>query len=236
MKRESLDFIEKYNQILEKKEPIERIGWAIEYFDKKVVLSSSFGAQAVVMIKLALSVWPEIPVVVIDTGYLFPETYKYIDSLVEKFKINLKIYRPILSAAWFEARYGKLWEKGKEGIEKYNQLMKVEPMYRALDELNVRCWISGLRREQSSTRKAVPILTWHWNRAKLHPIVDWSNERVEKFISEYKLPVHPLAYEGYVSIGDVHTTRKLKEGMSVEETRFFGIKRECGLHESRERF
>lgn len=232
MQKEFFKTVEEYNRILEKKEPVERIRWAIEYFDKKVLLSSSFGAQAVVMLKLALSVWPEIPVVVIDTGYLFPETYRYIDSLVEKFHINLKVYRPSLSAAWFEARYGKLWEKGKEGIEKYNRLMKLEPMNRALEELGAKCWISGLRREQSSSRKNIALATWHWNRVKIHPIADWTDEKVKQFIHEHHLPVHPLVYQGYVSIGDVHTTRRLEEGMKAEETRFFGIKRECGLHET----
>ncbi|TFE68847.1 phosphoadenosine phosphosulfate reductase [Methylacidiphilum sp. Yel] len=236
MKKELFDSLQEYNRLLEKKDALERISWALDFFERKVILSSSFGAQSVVTLKLVLSVWPEIPVVVIDTGYLFPETYRYIDRLVEELKINLKVYRPALSPAWFEARYGKLWEQGKEGIEKYNQIMKVEPMIRSLEELEARCWISGLRREQASTRRNILILTWHWDRAKLHPIADWTTERINEFIYKNKLPMHPLAFEGYVSIGDIHTTSKLEAGMLPEQTRFFGIKRECGLHEAKETF
>ncbi len=78
-----------------------------------------------------------------DTGYLFPETYRFIDELTDKLKLNLKVYRATESAAWQEARYGKLWEQGVEGIEKYNDINKVEPMNRALKELNAQtlvCW------------------------------------------------------------------------------------------------
>ena len=87
-----------------------------------------------------------------DTGYLFPETYQFIDELTDKLKLNLQVYRAKESAAWQEARYGKLWEQGVEGIEKYNEINKVEPMNRALKELNAQTWFAGLRREQSGSR------------------------------------------------------------------------------------
>lgn len=73
-----------------------------------------------------------------DTGYLFPETYQFIDELTDKLKLNLQVYRAKESAARQEARYGKLWEQGVEGIEKYNDINKVEPMNRALQELHAQ--------------------------------------------------------------------------------------------------
>lgn len=91
-----------------------------------------------------------------DTGYLFPETYQFIDELTDKLKLNLQVYRAKESAAWQEARYGKLWEQGVEGIEKYNDINKVEPMNRALKELNAQTWFAGLRREQSGSRAHLP--------------------------------------------------------------------------------
>ncbi|STW27594.1 phosphoadenylyl-sulfate reductase [Klebsiella michiganensis] len=72
--------------------------------------------------------------------------------------MNLKVYRAKESAAWQEARYGKLWEQGVEGIEKYNDINKVEPMNRALEELNAQTWFAGLRREQSGSRAHLPVL------------------------------------------------------------------------------
>ena len=73
------------------------------------VLSSSFGAQAAVSLHLATQVYPDIPVVLVDTGYLFPETYRFVDELTERLKLNLKIYRSELSPAWQEARFGQRW-------------------------------------------------------------------------------------------------------------------------------
>ena len=98
-------------------------------------MSTSFGAQAAVMLHLATRVAPSIPVVFIDTGYLFPETYRFADELTTRLKLNLKVYRAVESPAWLEARSGKLWEQGAEGLARYNQIMKVEPMQRALAEL-----------------------------------------------------------------------------------------------------
>ena len=209
----------------------ERVRWAFERHPGKVVLSSSFGAQAAVSLHLVTKENPEVPVVLVDTGYLFPETYQFIDQLQERLNLNLKIYRSEMSPAWQEARYGKLWEKGIEGIEKYNQINKVEPMERAMADLAPDVWIAGLRRQQSSTRKDLPVLAKQKDRIKLHPILDWTDKDVFDYLKRYNLPYHPLWTEGYVSIGDWHTSQKLTDGMSEEETRFFGLKRECGIHE-----
>jgi phosphoadenosine phosphosulfate reductase len=133
--------------------------------------------------------------------------------------------------AWMEARYGKLWEQGVEGIRRYNQVRKVEPMQRALKELGIRTWIAGLRRSQAESRSEIDFLELRDGRWKLHPIADWSDYDVWRYLQAHDLPYHPLWHEGYVSIGDMHTTRKLEAGMREEDTRFFGLKRECGLHE-----
>lgn len=224
--------LERLNPELEALSAEKRVEWALNYFRPNLVLSSSFGAQAAVSLHLATAQWPDIPVVLIDTGYLFPETYAFIDQLTERLKLNLKIYRAPISPAWQEQRYGKLWEKGVEGIKQYNQINKVEPMQRALAELNAEAWISGLRRKQSSSRANLPVLVRQNGRIKVHPIIDWSDKDVHAYLTKYDLPYHPLRDQGYVSIGDVHTTRKLTDGMTEEETRFFGLVRECGLHQS----
>ena len=113
----------------------QRIEWALEYLPGSHVLSSSFGAQAAVSLHLATRIDPDIPVILIDTGYLFPETYRFVDELVERLSLRLHVYRPALSAAWQEARYGRRWEQGASGIDEYNRQNKVEPMERALAEL-----------------------------------------------------------------------------------------------------
>lgn len=209
----------------------DRIAWAFGQFGESLVLSSSFGAQAAVMLSLATRVAPNIPVVFIDTGYLFPETYKFADELTTKLKLNLRVYRADLTPAWLEARHGKLWEQGLEGLERYNRLVKVAPMQRALRELGARAWLAGLRRSQSSSREHLDIVGRQDGNHKIHPIVDWSDRDIHRYLKKYDLTYHPLWDHGYVSIGDTHTSRPVSADLTPEQTRFFGLKRECGLHE-----
>ncbi len=220
------------NKALEKAGAEERVTWAIEHFQPRLAMSSSFGAQAAATLHLAVSQWPEIPVILIDTGYLFPETYNFIDELTERLNLNLKVYGPSISSAWQEARYGKQWEHGLKGIETYNQRNKVDPMNRALEELDADALIAGLRRSQSSSREGLTPLAVKDGRLKIHPIVDWSDKDVYDYLKKHGLPYHPLWHEGYLSIGDWHTSHKLTDDMTPDEARFFGLKRECGLHEN----
>ncbi len=126
-----------------------------------------------------------------------------------------------------------MWEQGATGIERYNRIHKVEPMQRALAELGVGTWFAGLRRQQSMTRAAIePVQRIGPGRYKVHPIFDWTDRDVYDYLKRHDLPYHPLWERGYVSIGDWHTTRSLAEvGDDADGTRFFGLQRECGLHQ-----
>lgn len=209
----------------------QRVVHALETLPGRHVVSSSFGAQSAVMLHLVTRQDPDIPVILIDTGYLFPETYRFVDELTERLRLNLRVYRPQFSGAWQEARFGQRWEQGLSGLEAYNQENKVAPMERALDELDVGTWFSGLRRGQSSVRENTPFVESSGSRFKVHPIADWTDKDIYLYLKKHDLPYHPLWEQGYVSIGDVHTTRSLAEVDSLDDTRFFGLKRECGLHE-----
>lgn len=219
------------NEQLENMTAQQRVQWALEHLPANHIVSSSFGAQSAVMLHMLTHAQPDIPVVLTDTGYLFAETYQFIDEMTERLNLNLKVYRSELSAAWQEARFGKLWEKGVEGLEQYNKMNKVLPMQRALTELEAGTWFAGLRRSQSDSREKLPVLQRVGSRFKLYPIIDWTNKDLHFYLKEHNLPYHPLWEQGYVSIGDWHTTVSLQEGMSEQDTRFFGLKRECGLHE-----
>lgn len=208
----------------------QRIEWALESLSGEHALSSSFGAQSAVALHMATRARSDLPVILVDTGYLFPETYRFVDQLTERLGLNLKVYRPQVGIAWMEARYGRLWENGVEGIDRYNRLRKVEPMNRALSELGVRTWIAGLRRSQTAQRAGIDFLELKDGRWKLHPLADWSDRDLGQYLARHDLPYHPLWDQGYVSIGDVHTTRPLEPGMREEDTRFFGLRRECGIH------
>ena len=220
------------NRAFEALDPVKRVAQALEILPGAHVLASSFGAQAAVMLHLVTRVDPAIPVVLIDTGYLFAETYRFIDQLTDRLRLNLKVFRSDASPAWQETRFGRLWEQGVHGIEHYNRLNKQEPMQRALGELGAGTWFAGLRRSQTVTRANVSPIEFKGGRSKVHPIFDWTDRDVGRYLKANALPYHPLWDKGYPSIGDWHTTRSLAEAGSLEGVRFFGLKRECGLHEA----
>lgn len=217
---------------LEQATAVDRVRWAQAKYGAGLVLTTSFGIQSAVMLHLVTQVIPDIPVVFIDTGYLFPETYRFAHDLAKRLKLNLKKYRSEMSAAEQEAIFGRLWEQGPNALSRYNFLNKVEPMERAVRDLGATAWLAGLRREQASTRQNLRVVQGQNRTAKIHPILDWTNRDIHLYLKKYDLPYHPLWEEGYVSVGDWHSTTKLEPGMTEEQTRFGGVKRECGLHEN----
>ena len=108
-------------------------------------MTSSFGIDAAVCLHLVNQVIPGIPVILIDTGYLFKETYQYAEQLTERLNLNLQIRQSQISAARFESIYGELWLNDIAGINQYNQLRKVEPLEQALMDLSINSWFSGIR-------------------------------------------------------------------------------------------
>ena len=216
----------------EKASAEERVRWAVETFGDGLVMTTSFGVQAAVMLHLVTRIAPKIPVIFIDTGYLFPETYRFAKELTEKLELNIKKYVPAMTAAEQEALHGKQWEQGVDGLKRYNLINKVEPMDRAVRELGATAWLAGLRRSQGSTRETLKVVQQQNKITKIHPILDWDNRTIYRYLTEHGLGYHPLWDQGYVSVGDWHSTSKLLDGMKEEDTRFGGLKRECGLHEA----
>ena len=209
---------------------MDRVEWTIKNLPQTQIVSSSFGIQSAVMLHLMTQHVPDIPVIFIDTGYLFPETYRFVDQLTVQLNLNLKVYSSAVTSAWQEKRYGKLWEQGLSGLERYNHLNKVEPMTKALNDNSALTWYSGLRREQSSSRKQFQIAQVVDHRCKVYPLIDWNNKDVHQYLKRHNLPYHPLWDKGYESVGDWHSSLPMQAGMTVEQSRFQGLKRECGLH------
>ncbi len=209
----------------------ERVSWALRNLPGQHFVTTSFGAQSAVMLHLMSEQRPRIPVVMIDTGYLFPETYRFADKLTERLNLNLKVYRAPVSPAWQEARYGHRWARGAEGLAAYNQEVKVKPLLAAIKALNGNTWFTGIRRVQSESRKHSPILSRVDDCWKVNAIADWTDRDVHEYLQANELPYHPLWQHGYVSIGDYHSTRAIHEVTDAEQVRFLGIKRECGIHD-----
>lgn len=224
----TLIFLQKH---LKKLTAQQRIKYVIDQFKGPYALTSSFGAQSAVCLHMLTQHDKDIPVILIDTGYLFAETYQFIDQMCERLQLNLKVYKSRLSPAWLESRYGKLWSQGLSGLNKFNKIMKVTPLNNALDELGTHAWFSGIRNSQSDSRKNKKVIEYRNNRVKVHPIIDWTDKDIFDYLQKHNLPYHPLWEKGYVSIGDTHTTQPLSANMTSEDTRFFGLKRECGIHD-----
>lgn len=217
------------NPELDGKPAEDIIRWAAEAFGDGLAMTSSFGAQSAVMLHLATRVVPDIPVILIDTGYLFPETYHFVKDLTQRLSLNLKVYNPAVTPARYEALHGKTWEYA-EGLDHYHQVFKVEPLQRALEELEVKAWLAGLRAEQTEHRASLRPVERQDGLYKVHPILRWSRKDVGEYMARHDLPYHPLVEKGYASIGDTHSTRPVSAGQDERDGRFNGLAQECGIH------
>lgn len=215
---------------LEKLKAGERLELLAERFGDRLVASTSFGIQSAVMLDLIARHAPQVPVVFIDTGFLFPETYRYAEELTEITGIDLRVYQPQMSSARLEALHGKMWEQDGKLQEQYGLITKVEPMNRALSEIGGDVWLSGVRRSQSSSRTDRALAERQKRTLKVYPILDWADAQVSAYMHDRGLPPHPLASKGYVTMGDWHSTKPAEPETGAEATRFNGEKYECGLH------
>lgn len=219
------------NDALAQADAEEVVRWAFETFGERLVMSSSFGAHSALMLHLASRVVPKIPVIFLDTGYLFPETYQFAERLRERFDLRLEVYAPKMTAARQEALYGRLYDGDDDELKRYLEMNKVEPMQRALRELDAGAWLAGLRGQQSEFRSGLRKVELQDGVYKVHPILDWSSDDVHQYLELYDLPYHPLYAWGYRSIGDTHSTVPV-DPTEVDDRagRRLGQKRECGIH------
>lgn len=232
--------LEQVNKTLDQADAETVIEWGGATFGDGLVMSTSFGIQSAVMLGLVTSVVPDIPVIWVDTGYLPAETYRFAEQLTKRLSLNLKVYQSPMSPARMEALHGRLWEEGTvEAFNRYDQIRKVEPMQRALlelgggvgGELGASAWLTGLRSQQTDHRKTLERVTMQAGRYKLLPILHWSSRDIYMYLKKHDLPYHPYFKEGYVSVGDWHSSRPVGAGdTDGRATRFKGLKQECGIH------
>ena len=224
------------NLDFEKKSPEDLLKWALGKFSSKIALASSFGAEDVVLIHMLVALDPKARIFTLDTGRLNEETYEVMDRIRQKYKISIESYFPDFKKVEVLER-----EKGfysfKESVENRKEccgIRKVEPLNRALKGLGA--WITGLRREQSVTRKSVEKIEMdegHGGIFKINPLADWTNDQVWEYIKKNKVPYNPLHDLGYPSIGCAPCTRAVKPGEDARAGRWWWENpehKECGLH------
>jgi phosphoadenosine phosphosulfate reductase len=191
--------------------------YVLEQFPGKVALASSFQKEETVLLDLLFGLEPKARVFAIDTHYLFPETYELWREVEQRYDTKVEVFE------------GAPVEEGLWGTKPdlYLAIAKVEPLNRAL--LDLDCWVTGIRRDQSPTRANAPKLGWDATHElwKANPLADWSDEQVWSTIRERGLPYNALHDRGYESIGDTHSTIP----GAGREGRWAGTdKTECGLH------
>ncbi len=193
------------------------VAFCLREFPGKVSLACSFQKEETVLLDLLFALEPKARVFAIDTRYLFPETYTLWREIERRYDTKIEVFQ----GAEVE---DKLWD-AKPDL--YLAIAKVAPLNEALMDLD--CWITGIRRDQSETRANAPKLGWDEQHElwKANPLADWSDDDCWRYIKERSLPYNELHDRGYASIGDTHSTLP----GSGREGRWAGTNRtECGLH------
>ena len=210
--------------------PEDVLTWVIETYRERVALACSFGGPSgVVMLDMAMRIDPAIHVYYLDTALLFPETYELVKSMSERYGITPMRVRPRMSVAEQAAIYGpELWRRNPDIC---CAMRKVEPQLAFLRAYDA--WISGIRRDQSRTRKNVPVVEWDskFSMIKVNPLAQWDERMVWTYIRAHELPYNELHDRGFPSIGCRPCTRPVAEGEDLRAGRWPGFtKIECGLH------
>ena len=218
------------NEQLEQATPVERLAYAVETFGEDLLFTSSFGAQSGVLLHLWSEVARHLPVVFIDTGFLFPETLAYRDALVKQLGLTVRVLAPDVPNADFVARYGS--DIQKRDPDFCCGLNKVAPLAPLRE--NARAWVSGLRRDQSTTRDRLAILEREGHLVRVHPLATSTKADVAEYLERHGIPEHPLVRRRYLSIGCAPCTRAVADGEDERAGRWaWSTKTECGLHAGR---
>ncbi len=221
------------SKYLEKQSALDQLQWGQNQFGERFALTTSFGIQSAVLLHMSVLLKsPKKPKVIwIDTGYLPKETYDYAEQLTSLFGLNLVVAQSSISPARMEALYGRLWERGvQKDLEKYHQIRKVEPLEKTLSSLEVECWASGVRKNQTKNRQSMSHIDYVRDRLTLRPLLTWTKKDIYYYMEKYDLPQHPLFEKGYSTVGDWHSSEADNSKSQGRSTRFGGLSEECGIH------
>jgi thioredoxin-dependent adenylylsulfate APS reductase len=209
--------------------------WAYDTFPK-VVIVASFQAESSVLIDMASRIRPDVTVLTLDTGRLPQQTYDMIDRVRDRYRIDIQVISPAADDLHqMVATHGtNLFYKSADMRRLCCDVRKSRPLARALAGYDA--WITGLRRDQASTRKETAIVApdpAHEGLTKIAPLADWSKDQVWGYIHEHDLPYHSLYDLGYTSIGCAPCTRATTKGEDERAGRWWwevNEVKECGLH------
>ena len=227
--------LETLNTRFDTADPHEICAWAAQTFGDDLMMTSSFGAESMCSIHLARAVKSDIKIVFINTGYLFPETIAFMESMRKKYNLNVWEYHtkndPVL---WLSVN-GEPDPRCRSNVEACCAANKNEVLDRAMKDLAPTGWIRGVRADQSESRKQMKVLQWSKrnNCWAISPILKWNSRQIFDYMKRHGLEFHPMWERGYTSIGcnPATCTRPVGEGQDARDGRWAGTdKKECGIH------
>jgi phosphoadenosine phosphosulfate reductase len=209
---------------LERSSAQEVLEYMVEQYHPRLYVACSFQKEASVIMDMLLKIEPGARFFTLDTGVLFPETYDTWKRLEDRYGVKVEVHQGMTLARQAELHGDELWNREPDAC---CSIRKVEPLKEALSQVDA--WISGLRRDQSPSRRATEKL--HWDKKhglwKANPLADWSEKDVWRYISENDVPYNDLHDRGYASVGCTHCTLP----GAGRAGRWAGTdKIECGLH------
>lgn len=223
------DELSQQQKAFQNAEPQEILEWATETYGQKLAVVTSFQPTGIVTLHMLQSIAPDTPVLTLDTGLLFPETYGLMDQIQERLKLRIIRVESELSLENQAQLYGdKLWERQPDYC---CHLRKTRPLQKALVHYNA--WITGLRRDQSSERANLPAISIDRQSGliKIAPFINWTEDMIWTYINAYDLPYNALHDQNYPSIGCTHCTSPVLEGQDKRSGRWADrAKTECGIH------
>jgi len=229
------DQIKEYNEQLKDSSAEKILRFFLKNYNGRTAFATSLGAEDQVITAMLAGLDAEIKIFTLDTGRLFQETYDLLDITVKKYKLPIEICFPYAQQVekMVHEKGINLFYESVENRKSCCHIRKVEPLKRALSGMQV--WISGLRREQSMTRKESEMVEWDDsnNLIKVNPLIDWTRKQVWDHIKEHKIPYNSLHDKGFPSIGCLPCTRAVLPGENERAGRWWwenSENKECGLH------
>ena len=208
--------------------PREVIAKALQRVGREhLALVSSFGTESAALLKVMAEVDPAIPVIFLDTGWLFEETLTYRDALIARLGLrDVRSIKPLEQTLSREDPERSLWFSDPDAC---CRIRKVEPLSRALAPFHA--WINGRKRFQGGVRADIPVVEEDGVRLKFNPFANVSREQIEAIYKAANLPPHPLVAKGFLSVGCMPCTSRANVGEDVRAGRWRGTsKTECGIH------
>lgn len=214
--------------VLHHASPREVIAAALRIVGReRLALVSSFGTESAALLKVMADVDPAIPVVFLDTGWLFQETLDYRDTLTQRLGLtDVRSIRPLSETLSRQDPDNELWFSDPDAC---CRIRKVEPLARALKPF--AAWINGRKRFQGGVRADIPVVEQDGVRLKFNPFANVSRAEIEAIYASAELPPHPLVARGFLSVGCMPCTSRSEAGEDSRAGRWRGrAKTECGIH------